>query len=362
MISNNDKVLLGHGSGGVLMKNIIEDFFIEAYGDHHLREGDDAAALDIQEICKGIDTPSKLSFSTDSFVVSPHFFPGGNIGDLAVCGTVNDVATKGARPLYLTCSFILEEGFPLLDLKKICSSIAKRSAEAGVSIVTGDTKVVNKGKADGIFINTAGIGVLPSRAELSGKHCKPGDKIILTGSLGDHGITIMSCRESLSFSTTTKSDVAPLNHMITRVIDYILSDFPDAGTYNTPFPIKCFRDPTRGGLASTLNELSQQSHVDICINESSVPVSSAVQNACDMLGYDVFQVANEGKMVCVVDPSFADNILNLIKEDCYGKNASIIGTIQKASSFDNPKVYIENNFGGKRVLDMIVGEQLPRIC
>ncbi len=362
MISTNDKVLLGHGSGGVLMKNIIEDYFIEAYGDSKLREGDDAAALSINSIWNNSSAPTKLSFSTDSFVVSPHFFPGGNIGDLAVCGTVNDVATKGAKPLYLTCSFILEEGFPLSDLKTICASIGKRAAEAEVKIVTGDTKVVNKGKGDGIYINTAGIGILPARAELSGKYCKPGDKVILTGSLGDHGITIMSSRESLSFSTTTKSDVAPLNRMIVNVIDRVFSKFPEAGINETPFPVRCFRDPTRGGLASTLNELSQQSHVDICINESSVIVSPAVQNACDMLGYDVFQVANEGKMVCVVDSDIAEEVLTIIKKDKYCKDASIVGTIQKPSSNDNPKVYIENDFGGKRVLDMIIGEQLPRIC
>ena len=336
-------VMLGHGSGGTMMKRIIDEVFFEAYAGEELRRGDDAAVL------PALEPGERLAFSTDSFVVSPHFFPGGDIGRLAVCGTVNDIATSGARPLYLSCGFILEEGYPIDDLRRICASMAEAASEAGVRLVTGDTKVVNRGHGDGVFINTSGVGAVPAGIDLSGAHCQPGDAVLVTGTLGDHGITIMSCRESLSFTADVKSDAAPLNHLIADV----LAAAPDA---------RCFRDPTRGGLASTLNELSEQSQVDFEIDEDAVPVRDAVRGACDMLGYDPLQVANEGKMVCVVPAEQADAALAAMHASPYGTDAARIGQALPARADRGPKVYIRNAFGGRRILDMLVGEQLPRIC
>ena len=338
-----DKVLLGHGSGGTMMKRIIDEVFFEAYAGEELRRGDDAAVL------PALAADERLAFSTDSFVVSPHFFPGGDIGRLAVCGTVNDIATSGARPLYLSCGFILEEGYPIDDLRRICASMAEAACEAGVRLVTGDTKVVNRGNGDGVFINTSGVGAVPAGVDLGGAHCKPGDAVLVTGTLGDHGITIMSCRESLSFSADVESDAAPLNHLIADV----LATAPD---------VRCFRDPTRGGLASTLNELAGQAQVDIEVDEESVPVRDAVRGACDMLGYDPLQVANEGKMACVVPAGQAEAALAAMKASPYGADAAIIGEVLPAHVERGPKVYVRNAFGGRRILDMLVGEQLPRIC
>lgn len=339
----DETVLLGHGSGGTMMKRIIDEVFFEAYAGDELLKGDDAASL---------PSPApgeRIAYSTDSFVVTPHFFPGGDIGKLAVCGTVNDVATSGARPRYLSCGFILEEGFPVADLKKICSSMAEMAREAGVRIVTGDTKVVNRGHGDGVFINTSGIGFIPEGVELSGTLCRPGDKILVTGTLGDHGITIMACREELSFNADVKTDAAPLNHLIADVLD----SAPDT---------RCFRDPTRGGLASTLNELASQSNVDFVVEEDAIPVKDAVRGACEMLGYDVYQVANEGKMVCVVAADQAQAALEAMKRSPYGADAAIIGEVSEAQPERGSKVFLRTAFGGTRILDMLVGEQLPRIC
>ena len=342
----DETVMLGHGSGGTMMKRIIDEVFFEAYAGEDLRRGDDAAVLAADELANG----GRLAFSTDSFVVTPHFFPGGDIGRLAVCGTVNDVATSGARPLWLSCGFILEEGYPMSDLRRICASMAEAAAEAGVAIVTGDTKVVNRGHGDGVFINTSGVGVIPEGVDLGGARCRPGDVVLLSGTLGDHGIAIMSCREGLSFSVDVRSDAAPLNHLIADVLAA------------APGSVRCFRDPTRGGLASTLNELASQSTVDIEIVEDEVPVRSGVAGACDMLGYDVFQVANEGKMVCVVAPEAAEAALAAMRANRYGADAAIIGTIGEAAENRSPRVTVRNAFGGRRILDMLVGEQLPRIC
>ena len=341
--SVDDTVLLGHGSGGSMMQRIIDQVFLEAYGSDELRQGNDAADLPAP------DPGERIAYSTDSFVVSPHFFPGGNIGHLAVCGTVNDVATSGATPKYLSCGFILEEGFPIADLQKICETMARTAEEAGVRIVTGDTKVVNRGHGDGIYINTSGIGFIPADRRLGGQYCQPGDKIILSGTLGDHGITIMSCREQLSFSTTLESDAAPLNHMISSVLEAAPAT-------------RCFRDPTRGGLASTLNELAAQSQCDMTVDEASVPANDAVLGACEMLGYDVFQVANEGKMVCVVPADQADAALRVMRADRYGSQAAIIGQVEKVPAVRAPRVTLRTSFGSMRILDMLVGEQLPRIC
>ncbi len=338
----DEKVMLGHGSGGSMMKHIIDEVFFQAYAGEELLTGNDAAVLSVPE-------GSRLSFSTDSFVVTPHFFPGGDIGRLAVCGTVNDVATSGATPLYLSCGFILEEGYPIADLKRICASMAQAAKESGVHIVTGDTKVVNRGHGDGVFINTSGVGVLREGVNLGGQYCQPGDKVLVTGTMGDHGITIMSQRESLSFFADVKSDAAPLNHLIANVVQAA----PD---------VRCFRDPTRGGLASTLNELAAQANVDITIDESAVPVLDAVRGACEMLGYDVMQVANEGKMVCVVPAAQAQAALDAMHASTYGENAAIIGEVTPSTEGRGNKVFLRTAFGSTRVLDMLVGEQLPRIC
>lgn len=339
----DEKVLLGHGSGGVMMRRIIDEVFFKAYETDELAQGNDAADLPIPQ------DGERLAYSTDSFVVTPQFFPGGDIGHLAICGTVNDVATSGAVPKYLSCGFILEEGYPIKDLQRICASMATTAKEAGVHLVTGDTKVVNRGHGDGVFINTSGIGFIPKDVHLGGQLCKPGDKIIVSGTIGDHGITIMSCREQLSFTTNLKSDAAPLNHMI----QHVLQAAPG---------VRCFRDPTRGGISSTLNELAEQSGVNMQVKEDAIPVHDEVRGACDMLGYDVYQVANEGKMVCVVAPEDADAALAAMKEDPHGKDAAIIGEVTEKEADRPSRVTLETGFGSTRILDMLVGEQLPRIC
>ena len=338
-MQTTDTVLMAHGSGGTMMRDIIEDLFFQEYGGETLERADDAATLPVDE--------GRIAFSTDTFVVTPHFFPGGDIGHLAVCGTVNDVATSGAVPKYLSCGFVLEEGYPLADLRRICASMAKTAKEAGVEIVTGDTKVVNRGHGDGVYINTAGVGVLRDGVDLSGSYLKPGDKVLLSGSIGDHGIAIVSTREELGFQTSIRSDAAPLNHLIARVLDAC-----PAGT------VRAFRDPTRGGLASTLNEFADASHVDIRVEEEAVPVHDEVRGVCEMLGYDVYQVANEGKMVCVVDASAADAALEAMREDEHGREAAIVGEVLPGDGH----VSVRTAFGAERVLDMLVGEQLPRIC
>ena len=339
----DEKVLLGHGSGGAMMKRIIDEVFFEAYAGEELLRGDDAAVLPAPA------PGQRIAFSTDSFVVTPHFFPGGDIGRLAVCGTVNDVATSGAKPAYLSVGAVLEEGFPMADLKRICQSMAQAAKEAGVAIVTGDTKVVNRGHGDGVYINTSGVGFLDEGVNLGGAQCKPGDAVLVSGTLGDHGIAIMSCREGLGFSAPVESDAAPLNHLIAAVLEAAPG-------------VRCFRDPTRGGLASTLNELASQANVSITVDESAVPVKDVVRGACEMLGYDVLQVANEGKMVCVVDAAQAQAALEAMRANPYGKDAAIIGTVGECREGVGPKVYLRTGFGSTRILDMLVGEQLPRIC
>lgn len=339
----DETVLLGHGSGGTMMKRIIDQVFFEAYGTDELLKGDDAATLPAPA------PGERIAFSTDSFVVTPQFFPGGDIGRLAICGTVNDVATSGARPQFLSCGFVLEEGFPMEDLRRICATMAEVAKEAGVRIVTGDTKVVNRGHGDGIFINTSGIGYLAPGVDLSGAYCKPGDRVLVSGTLGDHGITIMSCREELSFTADIKTDAAPLNHLIQDVL---------ARAPHT----RCFRDPTRGGIASTLHELADQSGVDFVIEEEAVPVKDAVRGACEMLGYDVYQVANEGKMVCVVPAEEAQAALEAMQANKYGVDAAIIGEVVQKPEDRDPRVSLRTGFGSLRIMDMLVGEQLPRIC
>ncbi|MDY0340855.1 MAG: hydrogenase expression/formation protein HypE [Coriobacteriia bacterium] len=334
----SDRILLAHGSGGTMMKELIEEIFVAEFGDEVLLRMDDAAALDFPG--------SRLAFSTDSYVVHPLFFPGGDIGKLAICGTVNDVATSGARPLYLSVGFVLEEGFMIEDLKRILVSMRDAAAEAGVRIVTGDTKVVERGHGDGCYINTAGVGVLPEGVDLSGSHCRPGDVVLLSGTLGDHGIAVISTREGLEFSTDIRTDAAPLNHLVHAVLEAA----PD---------VRCFRDPTRGGLASTLNELASASHVSITVEETTVPVNDQVRGASEMLGYDVYQVANEGKMVAIVPAEQSEAALAAMQDAPHGSEAAIIGTVAESPA---GKVYVRTAFGATRIMDMLVGEQLPRIC
>lgn len=341
MVTDNT-VLLGHGSGGQMMKHLIDEVFLEAFGSPELLVGNDSGVAELAPT-------GRIAMSTDSFVVTPRFFPGGDIGRLAVCGTVNDVATSGAHVRYLSCGFILEEGFPMGDLLRICSSMAKTAEEAGVHIITGDTKVVERGGVDGVYINTAGVGEVPEGVELSGGACRPGDVVLVSGTLGDHGIAVMSQREGLAFSTTIESDAAPLNHLIAAVL--------------TAAPrTRCFRDPTRGGLASTLNEFAAASTVEIEVDEDAVPVLPQVQAACEMLGYDPLQVANEGKMVAVVPADEADAALEAMRASRYGENAAIIGRVGELAPAARPRVLVRTPWGSTRILDMLVGEQLPRIC
>jgi hydrogenase expression/formation protein HypE len=334
----SDRILLAHGSGGTMMRELIDEVFVAGFDEAALGRLDDAASLDIPT--------GRLAFSTDTYVVTPRFFPGGDIGRLAVCGTVNDVATSGARPLYLSVGFVLEEGLLVEDLKRILVSMRDAAAEAGVHIVTGDTKVVEKGHGDGVYINTAGVGVLEEGVDLSGSYAKPGDKVLLSGTLGDHGIAIVSTREGLKFETDIESDAAPLNALVAAV----LAAAPDT---------RCFRDPTRGGLASTLNEIAAASGVSITVTESDVPVNPQVRGASEMLGYDVFQVANEGKMVAIVPAGQAEAALAAMRSARYGEQAAIIGEVAETPA---GKVYVKTPFGATRIMDMLVGEQLPRIC
>ena len=332
-----DKILLAHGSGGKLAHELVEKSFVKAFANPLLAKLDDSAAMDFR---------GRLAFTTDSYVVSPIFFPGGDIGKLAVCGTVNDLAMSGAKPLYLSLAFIIEEGLPQDELNEIVGSVQKTAQEAGVEIVTGDTKVVHRGSADKLFIHTAGIGIIPQGVDISGDKARPGDKVILSGTIGDHGIAVLSQREGLSFSTQLKSDCAPLGSLVAKMLEAS----PD---------IHCLRDPTRGGLATTLNELAKQSKVSVRIEEAKIPVREEVLAACEMLGFDPLYVANEGKLVAVVPAKDADRILKAMRENQYGTGAAIIGEVKA----EHPgRVVMKTCLGASRIVDMLVGDLLPRIC
>ncbi len=332
-----DKILLAHGSGGKLAHELVEKSFLKALANPFLAKLDDSAVFNLS---------GRLAFTTDSYVVSPIFFPGGDIGKLAVCGTVNDLAMSGAKPLYLSLSFIIEEGLPQSELNEIVDSVQKTAQEVGVEIVTGDTKVVHRGSADKLFINTAGVGIIPEGIDISGINARPGDKVILSGTIGDHGIAVLSQRESLSFSTQLKSDCAPLGGLVAEML---------AASPN----IHCLRDPTRGGLATTLNELAKQSKVSIRIEEEKIPVRDEVLGACEMLGFDPLYVANEGKLVAIVLPEDADKVLKAMQENYYGKDAAIIGEVR----VEHPgRVVMKTCLGSSRIIDMLVGDLLPRIC
>jgi hydrogenase expression/formation protein HypE len=335
-----ERILLSHGSGGRQTHELIRDLFFKNFGNPILNKSTDAAILDI--------LPGQIAFSTDSFVIDPIFFKGGDIGKLSVCGTVNDLSVVGAVPAYISLSFIIEEGFLFSDLKKIVSSIKNEAEFAGVQIVTGDTKVVNKGKCDKIFINTTGIGaIVPSLLHISeGLKVGPGDKIIISGSVGDHGMAIMAERESLNFRSSLQSDCASLCHMIQNALKI------SGG-------IKFMRDPTRGGLSTVLCELVEGKKFGIDLHEAAIPIKEEVRGLCELLGFDPLYVANEGKAVFVVDAGNADAVLNAIKSDVIGQEAAIVGEVVS----DHPgKVVLETQIGGRRIVDMLTGEQLPRIC
>jgi hydrogenase expression/formation protein HypE len=338
-ITEFDTVQLSHGSGGKMMNDLIRKLFLWAFDNPQLQQMDDAAVLALGS--------QKISVSTDSFVVDPIFFPGGDIGELAINGTVNDVAMTGARPLYISVGMILEEGLRLSDLQKVVLSMQKAAARAGVSVVTGDTKVVNKGKGDKIFINTTGIGVMEHSYTISSHNIRPGDRIILSGTIGDHGIAVLSKREGLAFQTPVQSDTAPLNGLVEQILK------AGGGA------IHAMRDPTRGGVAAVLNELADASKVEIKIVEKAIPVQNAVAGACELLGFDPLYIANEGKLLAFVDPAAADAVLGSMKAHPLGEKATIIGEVDDA----NPgRVVMQTAIGSWRIVDMPVGEQLPRIC
>jgi len=333
-----DKILLSHGSGGKLSYNLVKELFLANFNNVYLKKLDDGALLNIGSL--------NLAYSTDSYTVDPLFFNGGNIGELAVYGTVNDLAMCGATPLYLSCSFIIEEGMPLSLLKKIVLSMKEASAIARVDIVTGDTKVVNKGAADKMFINTTGIGIVEEGVNISGSNAQLGDIIIINGPIGNHGIAVLSEREGLKFETVIKSDTAPLSSLVEDMLE-ISKD------------IHVLRDPTRGGLSTILNEIALSSNVEIEIDEDKIPVQEGVRAACEILGYDPLYLANEGKLVAFVSLEVAPEVLKKMRKNKYGKKSKIIGRVIKKSE---GKVYLCTTIGGKRIVDMLSGEQLPRIC
>ncbi len=337
-IMDHDTVQLAHGAGGQLSADLIDKIFLPRFGNETLNKLEDQATLEF--------SGGKLAFSTDSFVVDPIFFPGGNIGELAVNGTVNDVAMSGATPLYISVAFILEEGLSMEDLHRIALSMEVTANNAGVRIVTGDTKVVNKGSCDKIFINTTGIGVIPDGVNISASNLHLGDKIILSGTVADHGMAVMTSREGLSFQTRVKSDTAPLNGLVKAMIE-------------TSEKIHAMRDPTRGGVATTLNEFASASNVGIRLYNDQIPVNPDVQGACEILGIDPLYVANEGKLIAVVSEKASTHILAAMKNHEFGKDAVIIGEVIS----DHPGIVtMETGLGANRIIDMPVGEQLPRIC
>lgn len=344
----DEQITLAHGSGGKAMHELIEGVFLEYLKNPLLEKLEDQAVFEIGDE----NHKTKLAFTTDSFVVDPIFFPGGDIGKLAVCGTVNDIVVSGARPIYLSAGFILEESFPVADLKRILESMRDAAAEAGVQIVTGDTKVVQKGGADKIFINTAGIGIIETSANISASRAEVGDKVILSGSLGDHGTTILIARGELELETDIESDTAPLNLLVAEILD-------EAANLGNIEGIRAMRDPTRGGAATTLNEIAMSSELYIEIYEDQIPVREEVKGACEILGLDPLYVANEGKLIAIVSADIADKIVERMKRNKYGKNACVIGEIKA-----EPQgiVAMKTGFGGTRIVDMLVGEQLPRIC
>ena len=340
MNRNEGKIVLGHGNGGPMMHDLIKDLFLKYFGNVIINEQTDAAVFPVKS--------QKLAFTTDSYVIDPIFFPGGNIGKLAVCGTVNDLAVSGAEPCYLSVSFIIEEGFAMKDLEVIVKSLAEEAQKANVLIVTGDTKVVNKGKCDKLFINTAGIGFVSKKNELISKalNINPGDVILINGTIGDHGMAVMNERESFKFKMKVISDCASLNKLIHEILEQSST-------------VKFMRDPTRGGVAGVLNELSEKIYMGIEIDESLLPVNKGVKAMCELLGYDPLHIANEGKVLIVADEQESKYILEIMQKNSLGTNSAIIGRVVS----DHPgKVALKTLAGGHRIVDSLVGDPLPRIC
>lgn len=336
--SNSNTILLGHGSGGKLTAELLQDVFLPALSNPALSRLDDQAVVNVNK--------ERIAFTTDSFVVKPLFFPGGDIGSLAVHGTINDLAVGGAKPLFLSAAFIIEEGFPLEDLRRIVLSMQAAAKSAGVQVVTGDTKVVERGKGDGVFITTTGIGIVPEGIEMSSDRARPGDKILLSGPIGDHGIAILAKREGIEFETKVESDSAPLHALVNSMLA--------SGN-----GIRCMRDLTRGGLSSALNEIAACSQVSMEIEERSIPVRDEVSGACELLGLDPLYVANEGKLIAIVEPLQAENVLSAMRSHPLGARAEIVGTVKLGNS---PIVTMRTLLGTRRIVDMLSGDQLPRIC
>lgn len=337
-LPHNEKIVIGHGSGGRLTLELINQIFKPYFNNPELDAGNDFAKL--------LPSHGKITISTDSHIVKPLFFPGGDIGKLAVCGTVNDVSMSGAAPKFLTAGFIIEEGFAVSDLERIVKSMKESADEAGISIVAGDTKVVEKGKADGVFITTTGIGWSDREYVIGGAEAKPGDVVIISGTLGDHGIAVLSARGEMGFETDIQSDVAPLNDLIQGLLDVCPH-------------VHVLRDPTRGGLATTLNEIAHQSQVCVKLDENAIPVDRPVQTACEMLGFDPLYVANEGKVIIILPENESHKATAYLKTHKYGKFATLIGKVEEKPK---AKVLMKTLIGGTRILDMLSGEMLPRIC
>ena len=340
-LHHHTQIVMGHGSGGRMTQELIQEVFLPYFSNPALLAGNDFANL-----IAPISTAKQIAVSTDSHIVSPLLFPGGDIGRLAVCGTVNDVAMSGAVPAALTAGFILEEGLSIDLLKQIVASMALAAKEAGVSIVAGDTKVVERGKADGLFINTTGFGWVPDGLHIGGQHALPGDAVLISGTIGDHGIAVLTARGDLGFETLVESDVAPLNNLIQD----ILAEIPE---------VHVLRDPTRGGLATTLNEIAVQSKVNITIEEEKIPIKPGVSTACEMLGFDPLYVANEGKVIVILPFDKAENALQIMQKQKYGKDAVLIGRVNETPQ---SRVLLKTRFGSTRLLDVLAGEMLPRIC
>ena len=341
---HQEKILLGHGSGGRMTQGLIEKVFLPRFNNQALNAGNDFASVSLID---SATLTGSLTISTDAHIVNPIFFPGGDIGRLAISGTVNDISMSGGKPLYVTASFIIEEGLPIEVLERIATSMKNTAEEAGVKIIAGDTKVAEKNKVDKIFISTTGIGWIPPNRVINGQSAKPGDTIIISGTIGDHGIAVLAERGKLGFRTKLKSDVAPLNTLIEK----ILSKAPN---------VHVLRDPTRGGLATTLNEIANQSKVLITINEKEIPIRKEVLAACEMLGFDPLYVANEGKLIVILPPEQAEDALQAMQTHPYGKMAKIIGFVEKPSK--KGRVLLNTIIGGTRIIDTLAGEMLPRIC
>lgn len=337
-LPHDEQIVMGHGSGGKMGADLIAKTFLPAFDNPALRAGDDGAVVAVPA--------GKIAISTDSHVVFPLFFPGGDIGKLSVCGTVNDVAMMGALPLYLTVGFILEEGLPLSTLQRVTVSMQAAAAEAGVRIVSGDTKVVQRGKADGLYINTTGVGSLPEGRVIGGAQARPGDVVLLSGPMGDHGIAVLAARGELGFETDVQSDCAPLNGLIAD----LLAVCPD---------VHVLRDPTRGGVATTLNEIAKQSGMCITLFEKLLPVGAAVAAVCEMLGFDPLYVANEGKVLVILPRASAERALDVMRRNPYGAQAVMIGEVSESPQ---GRVLMKTALGSTRVVDMLAGEMLPRIC